>query len=90
LYYINVFINLKTQLKRMPCQTCGKRCTTQNLFQPLIYCVCKACNFCHNGGVCPDNKHWFLEIRRAKRKGIQRERKDPRQSHGGHGWIPNH
>jgi hypothetical protein len=32
-----------------------------------IYCICGACNHCHNGYICPDNIHWYERIDPSKK-----------------------
>ena len=47
-------------------------------------CLCGDRLTKHEGGFCPNGKTWWHQ---AGKPGIQNKR-DPRQSHGGHGWIP--
>lgn len=72
----------------MPCNICHRRKSRSNGHH-ITYCNCGACNHCHCTGLCPDHKHWYLNIKKGRNIGKHRKKYIPGQSHGGHRWVPD-
>ena len=74
----------------MTCIVCGQSVLNNVKDGKFRYCKCRACNWCHIGGVCPQadsngQRYWY---RNARERG-NREKMDPCQSHGGHDYVPD-
>ena len=74
---------------KMPCH-CGKTVRKPGNSKCRVrYCVCKWCNHCHLGYICPDKEGWYRQQNMMTPMPITaRSPYSPTQSHGGHGTIP--
>ena len=72
----------------MPC-ICGRSIQNpSNKNCKVRYCLCGRCNHCHIGGFCPNSMTWYTK-KNSKIKNQRLMVRQPNESHGGHGWIPD-